>query len=296
MPYQQTLQQQIAKTLNPEHLSDPAIQELLHLVDQSYKKTVETPVTFADKNIDLRQLMGNIKVFNAAYTESRGNTIRMVIDNSIPRYVTGNEVRLYQVLNDLIANANKCSQKGLITFSMQLQKLESEDITVQFAIGYFHPENQKEKDSNFHFNFTFKPGVDPFYAEWSNTQLQKDLGDIRILLVEDVEYNVMIAQQMLTSWNAQVDVANNGVEAITKARQNQYQIVLMDLQMPVLDGYSATRQIRHFDKNIPIVALTASAMPDIMKENDCGLTDFLAKPFKPAALYEMVSKYTNKSA
>jgi CheY-like chemotaxis protein len=296
MPYQETLRQQIAKTLSPEHLSDPAIQELLSLVDASYKKTTQPNVALTEKNIDLRQLMGNIKVFNAANAEARGNTIRLIIDDAIPRYVTAIEIRLYQVLNDLVANAIRCIQNRTINFSMQLHSLAAEELTVHFTISYIHPDSQTGKDSTFHFPIIFKPGFDPFYKEYTSIQIQKDLGDVHILLVEDVEYNVMIAEQMLKGWNAKVDVANNGVEAITKARQNKYQIVLMDLQMPVMDGYSATRQIRYFDKNIPIVALTASAMPEIMKENDCGLTDFLSKPFRPAALFDMVHKYTKNTA
>jgi|ADGO01.1.fsa_nt_gi Response regulator containing CheY-like receiver, AAA-type ATPase, and DNA-binding domains len=98
---------------------------------------------------------------------------------------------------------------------------------------------------------------------------------------------------MLSNWNAIVDVAENGVEAIALARQHHYDIILMDLQMPIMDGYSATRHIRYFDQDTPIVALTASAFPDIMKEND-GLTDFMAKPFSPAQLYNMVLKYTRE--
>jgi CheY-like chemotaxis protein len=296
MPYQETLKQQIAKTLSPEHLSDPAIQELLSLVDASYKKTTQPNVACTEKNIDLRQLIGNIKVFNAANAEARGNTIRLIIDDAIPRYVTAIEVRLYQVLNDLVANAIRCIQNGTINFSMHLHSMTEEELTVHFAISYIHTDSQTGKNSTFHFPITFKPGFDPFYKDYTSVQVRKDLGDVRILLVEDVEYNVMIAEQMLKGWNAKVDVANNGVEAITKARENKYQIVLMDLQMPVMDGYSATRQIRHFNKDIPIVALTASAMPEIMKENDCGLTDFLAKPFRPAALFDMVHKYTKKTA
>lgn len=296
MPYQETLKQQIAKTLSPDHLSDPAIQELLSLVDASYKQTTPTAIAAAEKNIDLRQLMGNIKVFNAANAEARGNTIRLIIDDAIPRYVTAVEVRLYQVLNDLVANAIRCIQNNIISFSMQLHNVGAEEMTVNFAISYTHPDSQPGKNSTFHFPISFKPGNDPFYKDWTSLQSHKDLGQVRILLVEDVEYNVVIAEHMLKGWNAQVDVATNGVEAISKVRQNNYHIVLMDLQMPVMDGYSATRQIRHFDKNIPIVALTASAMPEIMKENDCGLTDFLAKPFRPAALFEMVQKHTKQSA
>lgn len=293
MPYQETLQQQIAKTLTPAHLCDPAIRELLNLVDASYKNLSPAGLAFAEKNIDLRQLLCNIKVFNGSNAESRGNRIRLVIDEALPKYVTGNEVRLYQALNNLVTNAIACTKNGVITVGMQLYSIGASDITVHFSLSYGPAENGLEKDSTFQFTFAFKPGIDPFHSQLNSV---KDLSNTHVLLVEDVEYNVVITEKMLTGWKARVDVANNGVEALTKARQTQYNIVLMDLQMPVMDGYSATRHIRYFDKQIPIVALTASAMPEIMNENEWGLTDFLAKPFQPAALYDMVYKYTKRSA
>lgn len=245
----------------------------------------------AEKNIDIRRLLANIKAFNTHPAEQRGNTIKVVVDESLPNYVNGNEVQLYQVLNKLVSQSIQWINNGWINVGATVSDVTEDEVNVLFAVSYTNTEPGRE--ANLHFCFTFKKGVDPFYKEWAASQETKDLGGIRILLVEDVEYNVMIAEKMLTSWNARVDVAENGVEAITRTRQNHYDIVLMDLQMPVMDGYSATRHIRIFDQLTPIIALTASAFPDIMKEND-GLTDFLAKPFKPVMLYDTVYKYTHK--
>jgi CheY-like chemotaxis protein len=291
MPYQKALQQQIAKTLTTAHLTDPAIQKFLQLVDESYKNPAPSGLSSAEKNIDLRQMIANIKAFNCESADQRGNTIRLIIDESLPNYVIGKEVQLYQVLNKLVSNAIQWISNGSITIGASLSNMVEEEVNVLFSISYIDSSPGKEAD--LHFCFTFKKGVDPVYKEWAAKQQEKDLKGIRILLVEDVEYNIMIAEKMLTGWNSKVDVAENGVEAITRARQNQYAIVLMDLQMPVMDGYSATRHIRDFDQQTPIIALTASAFPDIMQTND-GLTDFLAKPFKPAKLYDTVYKYTNK--
>lgn len=292
MPYQKALQQQIAKTLSPAHLNDPAIQQFLHLVDESYKVSEEPVSVTADKNIDLRQIMANVKVFNSTAADMRGNSIRLIIDETLPNFVKGNEVQLYRVLDKLVSNAIQWITNGSITIGATLSSTTEEELNVLFSVSYTGSEPGKE--AALHFCSTFKKGFDPVYSEWIAAQQHKNLGGIRILLVEDVEYNVMIAEKMLTGWNARVDVAENGVAAITKARQNQYDIILMDLQMPVMDGYSATRHIRYFDQHTPIIALTASAFPDIMKHND-GLTDFLAKPFKPTVLYDTVYKYTHKS-
>jgi len=116
-----------------------------------------------------------------------------------------------------------------------------------------------------------------------------DLAGISVLLVEDVEFNIMVAEKMITNWKATVDVAENGVIAVSKARENKYDIVLMDLQMPVMDGYDASRYIRQFNQHIPIIALTASAPPDIKHRiGEFGMNAFLAKPFKQADLYNII--------
>jgi CheY-like chemotaxis protein len=289
MPYQKSLQQQISKTLTPAHLEDPAILKSIRLVNEN---TGEAPSLPSEKNIDLRRMMANIRVFNIPQADLRGNTIKLIIDSSLPNHVIGNEVQLYRVLNKLVLNTIQLISNGWVTIGASLSTMTEEEVDVLFSVSY--TDSEPGKQATLHFCFTFKKGCDPMYKQWAATQQDKDLGGIRILLVEDVEYNVMIAEKMLTSWNARVDVAENGVEAITKTRQNQYSIVLMDLQMPVMDGYSATKHIRYYDQQTPIIALTASAFPDIMQEND-GLTDFLAKPFKPATLYEMVYKYTHKN-
>lgn len=246
----------------------------------------------SEKNIDIRWMAANLKAFNSHQAGLRGNSIKVNIDDSIPKYVTGNEVQLYQVLNKLVMNAICWISDGCITVGAVVNDTTENEVNVLFTVSYTGSEPGQEAD--LHLCYTFKKGVDTSHKEWAAMQEVRDLGGIRILLVEDVGYNVMIAEKMLSNWNATVDVAENGVVAITMARQFQYDIVLMDLQMPVMDGYSATRHIRYFDQQTPIIALTASAFPDIMQEND-GLTDFLAKPFKPATLYEMVYKYTHKN-
>src|SRR5688572_6697343 len=118
----------------------------------------------------------------------------------------------------------------------------------------------------------------------------------RVLLVEDVEFNVMLAENMLKLWNATVEVAVNGMIGVKKARENQYDLILMDLQMPVMDGYDATRHIRQFNSRIPIIAVTASAPPDLRKRiGEFGLSDLIEKPLKPAHLYNMMLRWLQKS-
>src|SRR5690606_6271934 len=116
--------------------------------------------------------------------------------------------------------------------------------------------------------------------------------EMKILLVEDNDINRLYAKSILHQWNCIVDIAENGLVAIEKIKYNPYDIVLMDVQMPVMDGYEATRAIRLMDSSVrhtPIVALTANATPaDIQKCLASGMNDYLPKPFTPDDLHRKI--------
>ena len=118
----------------------------------------------------------------------------------------------------------------------------------------------------------------------------------RILLVEDNRINALMAGKFLQKWGVETDHATNGSEAIEKVLKNDYDLVLMDLQMPVMDGYTATKQIRMIPEEkyrvLPIIALSASALSEIReKVLAAGMTDCVAKPFHPTELYRQLAKY-----
>lgn len=122
-----------------------------------------------------------------------------------------------------------------------------------------------------------------------------DLKGLKILLVEDMEFNIMVAEKMLQNWNAVVEIAGNGKIALDKVRETNYDIILMDLQMPVIDGYTATRAIREFNTTTPVIALTASITIDIQgKASEFGMNDCITKPFNPRDLYSIIKKYSNQ--
>ncbi len=156
----------------------------------------------------------------------------------------------------------------------QLAALHASDIYLNSEPG---------RGSTFFFNINFKIGKQEAPLQQTSNG-KNDLSGIKILLVEDVEFNIMVAKKMITNWNGAVDVAENGAIALNKVREATYDIVLMDLQMPVMDGYNATQHIRNFNDDIPIIALTASASADILQRTrEFGMTDYLAKPFKPGS-------------
>ena len=115
----------------------------------------------------------------------------------------------------------------------------------------------------------------------------------RILLVEDNEINQQVAGEILENEGFSIDIANNGLEAVSKI-SDKYDCVLMDLQMPEMDGYTAATEIRKNEKyqNIPIIAMTADAMVGVKeKVLDIGMNDYVTKPFNPEQLWEVLTKW-----
>jgi CheY-like chemotaxis protein len=120
---------------------------------------------------------------------------------------------------------------------------------------------------------------------------------VRLLLVEDNFVNQRVALYMLAKLGYQVDVANDGREALRRLAKERYALVLMDCQMPEMDGFEATRLIRAttsevLDHDVPIVAMTANAFPeDRARSLESGMSDFLSKPVDRAALSAMITKW-----
>jgi CheY-like chemotaxis protein len=120
--------------------------------------------------------------------------------------------------------------------------------------------------------------------------------DAQVLVVEDNPTNVTIVTGLLNKFGVEVSHAENGVKALTMLENNTYDLVLMDCQMPELDGYEATRRIRHngtvLDADIPVIALTAHAMrEDEQKCLDAGMNDYLSKPIDPYLLNKTLANW-----
>lgn len=124
----------------------------------------------------------------------------------------------------------------------------------------------------------------------SNNPLQ----GVHILIVEDNPMNVLVAQKFLERWGAVIDVAANGLEALAKVDPAVHQIVLIDLHMPVMDGYEAAERMRANGITIPIIALTANLAREVSeKVKRTGMSDIIVKPFIPDELLRMVLHHTS---
>ena len=129
-------------------------------------------------------------------------------------------------------------------------------------------------------------------------RIPADSQSLRILLAEDSQDNVLLIEAYLKASGYAADVARNGLIALEKFKSGTYDVVLMDVQMPIMDGYSATRRIRQWETEngaapVPILALTAHALPEeVRKSFDAGCTSHLTKPIRKATLLAAIEEHT----
>jgi PAS domain S-box-containing protein len=173
-----------------------------------------------------------------------------------------------------------------LSISSRLVELMGSAIVVDSEVG---------KGSDFHFSIVLQRGtaVEPEPSTQramvkSNDQFRNKL----ILLAEDNTFNANIARRFITGWGAGIDVVADGWQAIEFVSRKKYDLILMDVQMPQLDGFACTRKIRKHFKDIPIIAVTASPKNEILQEIlACGMNDFVSKPFKPNELRSKMLEY-----
>ena len=116
----------------------------------------------------------------------------------------------------------------------------------------------------------------------------------KILIVEDVDLNIELLAQLLEDDYALV-IAKDGEQGVAAARQEKPDLILMDMSLPIIDGYEATRRIRAANLSVPIIGLSAHAMSgDVEKAQAAGCNDYLTKPLNDALLFEKLEKFLGK--
>ncbi|WP_460674470.1 ATP-binding protein [Larkinella ripae] len=172
-----------------------------------------------------------------------------------------------------------------LTICRRILELQHVDLRLQSEPG---------QGSRFYFTQTF-----PIMAQPSENQeepnpvlKEKPLEGMIILVVDDNAMNIMLAKTILNRLGASVDVATNGQEAVDRLDSSRHNLILMDLQMPVMDGYEATRIIRERNETLPIIALTASLAQEVGdRAQTAGLNEILVKPYNPALLTRVILKH-----
>ncbi|MEZ4826742.1 MAG: ATP-binding protein [Bacteroidia bacterium] len=175
---------------------------------------------------------------------------------------------------------------------------------VELLGGTVMVESELGKGSCFAFTIRLTPGetqkLRESIAVGSRVKFS-GLEGIHVLIVEDNKVNQIVAANYLKKWSILYDIAENGAEGVEMVKNMRYDLVLMDLHMPEMNGYDATRTIRacteSYFQNLPIIALTASALSPVRGSViEAGMNDFVSKPFRPDQLFQTMAKYVLDSA
>ncbi|MDN5204830.1 ATP-binding protein [Fulvivirgaceae bacterium BMA10] len=318
-----------------------------------YSKIEAGKIALEEAPFSLKNLVTGIRQSLLLKTKEKNIQFKVSYDIDVPEMLVGDQVRLGQILTNLISNAIKFTNEGHVKLDVALQEEHDDSISIYFSVedtgigihkdrlehifqsfsqaeadivrkyggtglglsiikgllelfnSRIEVESELGKGSKFYFTLKFKKCDESFTDTVIVNQFKFDenlkFDKMDLLLVEDNEVNQLIASKFLNKWNISVDFAENGEIALEKVKKKDYDLVLMDLHMPVMDGYQATAAIRGLNHNkyqqLPIIALSASAsLSEKNKAFAMGMNDYVPKPFNPSDLYKKINKYTQKSA
>ena len=308
---------------------------LLNLLNNvlDFSKMQSTKIQLDNIPTDLKNATKQIKKIHETSCLKKGIKIYLDIDKDIP-IVWLDIIRFNQVINNLVSNAIKFTEKGSVTLSIKKIARTADSITLLTEVidtGTGIPKDKQEtiweafsqaatntnrlyggtglglpivksivkamgsdveidslqnKGSRFYFKIDVKIASEQ-EAQKKTTKKEHNFDGKTILLVEDNLINVMVAKQILEKAKFKVAVANDGLTATNMVREHHYDAVLMDIQMPIMDGYTASIEIRKFNKDIPILALSASVFMEVRDQiHKSGMNGFIFKPFEPKDLLD----------
>jgi len=268
--------------------------------------------------------------------------LKLNIGNNEPNFILKTDPqRLKQVITNLLGNALKFTEKGIVEFGYHIKNeqflqfyvkdtgmgIKKEKLQyvfdrftkvsasktklyggtglglsitknlIEYLGGNIWVESIENEGSSFFFTHPYNKQLadDKEAKPESINKINKVLKDIIILIAEDEEINFFFLKETLRQSGAKIDWAKNGKEAVEMALNNDYDIVLMDMRMPIMDGYDATREIKKVKPKLPIIAQTAYALPEEQKIGfEAGCDFYLSKPIDPFVLIKMIKKYLSE--
>jgi PAS domain S-box-containing protein len=163
--------------------------------------------------------------------------------------------------------------------------------------GTIHVKSTINEGSTFSFTLSFLKTKEPAESDIAIVEPNKELKNIKVLVVEDIALNQLLMKTLLDDFGFERDIVSNGKFAIEKLKTKSYDVILMDLQMPEMNGFEATEFIRtHLKLSIPIIALTADVTTvDLAKCKAVGMNDYIAKPVDERLLYSKIVSLVKKS-
>ncbi|HYO22343.1 MAG TPA: ATP-binding protein [Flavisolibacter sp.] len=300
-------------------------------------------MSLEETRFSLHSLVSSVSAMFSEKVKEKKLAFNIIIDTDVPDILTGDAVRLTQILVNLLNNAVKFTEEGKIDVHISLLEHSDEKVRIRMSIidtgigiskekqqtiferfqqaeaettrrfggsglglaivkqlitlqqGTIQLRSEPGKGAEFIVELTYSvPDLNQLYeAALSAQEEAVPLQKISVLIAEDNAMNQQLISHLMKSWDIDHVIVSNGKEAIEELKNRHYSIVLMDIQMPEMDGYVATHVIRNEMKlSIPVIAMTAHAMTG--EKEKClqlGMNDYVSKPIKETVLYNMIGRH-----
>ncbi len=320
-------------------------ENLLVLINDilDFSKIEAGKLTLHNTDFNLLELINNISRGFKIKADEKGLNFTMDIDPLVPKFIIGDQLRLNQILINLLGNAIKFTHKGEIVIHVKPENIDNDHITINFSVkdtgvgiaedklatifeSFYQvhkPGKNKIEGTGLglsiskqlielqggNLNAQSKPGLGSVFnfsikytksnfktPEKENTttiENTNSLSGMKILVVEDNKMNQFFIKQLLSNWGVNADIADNGKIALEKLEHSTYDLILMDMHMPVMDGPETAELIRKSENpivsQIPIIACSADVFPESKKKAiESGMNFYLTKPLSEKALEEIL--------
>jgi signal transduction histidine kinase/ActR/RegA family two-component response regulator len=320
-------------------------QHMLQLVNEvlDFSKIEAGKMKLQPASFQLKQLLESAAGSVRVQLQKKRLRFHLVANAETDVRITGDDVKLRQVLTNLLSNACKFTDAGDVTLAAKVLQNSHQHLQLEFSVTDtgigIHPDMQQQvfqsftqadnsasrkvggtglglaisyqfvalmggrlqvesepgKGSRFHFTISL-PVANESTADSDATVTggQESLQGARVLIAEDNVLSMKVMLAFMKKWGVQATPAVNGLEAVALFKQQPFDLLLLDIEMPGMDGYTAIREIRSMDKEVTALAFTAALYPDM--QNDLiqkGFNGYINKPVNPADLQQLLRQYLN---